>query len=277
VFLGSLLLYGSGYTLSALRWQRLLAAEDVHLGLRRLILVYFQGAFFNLFLPSLIGGDIFRGYAIHKITRGHDAALASILVDRLSGYAALMCMALAALALHRDPQDPQVTAMIVGVTLLFVALVVTLQNPRAAGLASRLLALLGLARYQSKLQGMVASLQRYRGHRAALAQAFALSVALQSIIIVVYYGIGQSLGIGVPLGVFFLYVPLITTLAMLPISVAGLGVREGGVVYFFAKVGVDGGTALGMSLIWFALSASVSSLGGLALLLDLHLRKRAAE
>jgi uncharacterized membrane protein YbhN (UPF0104 family) len=188
-----------------------------------------------------------------------------------------MCMAVGALVLHADARDPQTAGMVVGVALLFVALVITLQNARVAGLASRLLRLVGLARYQPKLHGMVASLQRYRGHRPALLQAFALSLALQSLIIVVYYLVGQSLGTGVSLGYFFLYVPLITTLAMLPISVAGLGVREGGVVYFFAKVGVDGSTALGMSLIWFALSASVSALGGLALLVDLHLRKREPE
>jgi uncharacterized membrane protein YbhN (UPF0104 family) len=81
----------------------------------------------------------------------------------------------------------------------------------------------------------------------------------------------------VPLAYFFLYVPLITVLAMLPVSVAGLGVREGGVVFFFGKVGVDPATALGMSLIWFSLTVLVSAIGGLALLLDLHLAKREAE
>lgn len=277
VFVASFLLYVLGYVLSTIRWQRLLLAEGIRLRLARLMLVYFQGAFFNLFLPSLIGGDIFRGYAIYKITR-HDAAVASILVDRLSGFAALMGIALVALGLaHREVRDAQVAAMIMGVTVVFAALVLVLQNPRLAALAAGLLGYLGLARFQPRLQGMVEALQRYRGHRVALGQALLLSVVLQAMIIVTYYLIGQSLGLGVPLAYFFLYVPLITVLAMLPVSVAGLGVREGAVVYFFAKVGVDGATALGMSLIWFSLTALVSSLGGLALLLDLHLAKRAAD
>jgi uncharacterized protein (TIRG00374 family) len=277
VFLASLCLYAVGYVLSTLRWQGLLAAEGLRLPLARLILLYFEGAFFNLFLPSLIGGDIFRGYAIYKLTR-HDAAVASILVDRLSGFAALMGIAVLALGLaHPGVGDVQVTVMILAVTLVFVAVVATLSSPRLSALASALLSRLGLARFQPRLHGMVQSLQRYRGHRGALGQALLLSAALQALIILVYYLIGRSLGLAVPLGYFFLYVPLITVLAMLPISVAGLGVREGGVVYFFAKVGVDGGSALGMSLIWFSLTALVSSLGGLALLLDLHLAKRAAD
>jgi uncharacterized protein (TIRG00374 family) len=277
VFLAAILAYLLGYVLSTIRWQRLLLAEGVRLSFSRLVLVYFQGAFFNLFLPSLIGGDIFRGYTIYKLTSGHDAALASILVDRLSGFAALMGIALVALGLaYGQVQDPLVAGMILAVAGVFGAVVAVLQNPRLAGLAGRLLAALRLSRHQAKLAGMVESLQRYRGHRRALVQALILSVLLQGLIIVTYWVIGEALSLGVPLAYFFLYVPLITVLAMLPVSVAGLGMREGGAVFFFAKVGVDAATALGMALIWFSLTVLVSSLGGLALLLDLHLAKRAA-
>lgn len=278
VFLAAFLAYLLGYVLSTIRWQRLLLAEGVRLSFSRLVLVYFQGAFFNLFLPSLIGGDIFRGYAIYKLTSGHDAALASILVDRLSGFAALMAIAVVALALaYGQVQDAAVATMILGVAVVFGVVLVILQNPRLAALAGRLLAALRLGRHQAKLTGMVESLQRYRGHRRALLQALILSALLQALIIVTYWAIGEALSLGVPLAYFFLYVPLITVLAMLPVSVAGLGMREGGAVFFFAKVGVDAATALGMALIWFSLTVLVSSLGGLALLLDLHLAKRAAE
>lgn len=275
VFLASLLAYALGYLLSTIRWQRLLVAEGIRLPLGQLALIYFQGAFFNLFLPSLIGGDIFRGYAIYKLTRGHDAALASILVDRLSGFAALMGISVLALGLaYGEVQDPQVAAMILGIALVFAAIIAVLSDERIARPAGRLLALLGLRRFQPRLEGLVSALSRYRGHRAALAQALLLSALLQALIIVTYYAIGRALDVGVPLAYFFLYVPLITALAMVPVSVAGLGMREGGAVYFFAKVGVDPATALGMSLIWFSLTVLVSALGGVALLLEAHAAKR---
>jgi uncharacterized membrane protein YbhN (UPF0104 family) len=63
-------------------------------------------------------------------------------------------------------------------------------------------------------------------------------------------------------------------IAMVPISIVGLGVREAGVIYFFAKVGVDGSTALGMSLVWFSLTLILNGLGGVAFLLDNHAAKR---
>jgi hypothetical protein len=212
------------------------------------------------------------------MTGGHEASVASILVDRLSGFAALMAIALAALLVPSGMlDDPQVPAMIVGMAALFAGLMAVLVNERLMDHASGLLRLVGLGHFQAKLQGMMDALRRYRKHHRALAQAFLLSVLLQALIIVTCYCIGVGLNLGVPLVYYFLFVPLITALAMLPVSVAGLGVREGGVVYFFAKAGVGAGAALGMSLIWFSLTVVVSALGGLAFLLDTHAAKRTGD
>ena len=271
-------LYALGYVLSIIRWRRLLRAEGIRLGLWRLGLVYFEGAFFNLFLPTVIGGDIVRGYFIYKITRGHDASLASILVDRLTGFAALMLIAVAALALgYGVLNDPQVAFAILAVVVCFIGAMLVLLNRWLTTRASGLLGVIGLARFEAKLQGLVDALQRYRRHHRALAQAFALSLLIQALIIVTYYWIGVGLNLGIPLLYFFLFVPLITAIAMLPVSVAGLGVREGGVIYFFGKVGVDAATALGMSLLWFSLTLFVSLLGGLAFLIDAHTAKRGED
>jgi uncharacterized protein (TIRG00374 family) len=271
-------LYILGYLISIIRWQRLLRAEGIELGLWRVGLVYFQGAFFNLFLPTLIGGDIVRGYFIYKLTRGHDASVASILVDRLTGFAALILLSLTALTFaYRTLNDPQVVFGVLGIAACFAGVLCVVLNRWLTTRVSGVLAIIGLARFQAKLQGLVDALQRYRRHHRALAQAFVLSALLQALIIVTYYLIGVGLNLGVPLLYFFLFVPLITAIAMLPVSVAGLGVREGGVIYFFGKLGVDAATALGMSLVWFSLTLVVSSLGGLAFLIDAHTAKRAED
>ena len=278
LLLGCGALYVLGYIISIVRWQRLLQAEGIHLDLWRLGLVYFEGAFFNLFLPTVIGGDIVRGYLIYKMTSGHDASIASILVDRLAGFAALMLIAVMALTLaYGTLNDPQVALAILTVVACFTGVMLVLLNRWLTTRVSAVLSVIGLARFQVKLHGLVDALQRYRRHHRALAQAFLLSALLQALIIVTYYFIGVGLHLGVPLLYFFLFVPLITALSMLPVSVAGLGVREGGVIYFFGKVGVDAATALGMSLVWFSLTLLVSSLGGLAFLVDAHIAKRAGD
>ena len=278
LFLGCVALYGLCYVISTVRWQCLLKAEGIRLPFWRLLLIYFEGAFCNLFLPTLIGGDVVRGYFIYKVTQGHDASIASILVDRLSGFATLMFIAVASLAItYGKLNDPQVALLIVGVAVFFVCLMLVLLNDRLKDVVSGLLRAARLARFQAKLQGMVDALQRYRRHSRALGQALLLSALLQVLIIVTYYFIGKGLNVSVPFIYFFVLVPLITFVAMLPISIVGLGVREAGVIYFFAKVGVDAGTALGMSLVWFSLTLILNSLGGLAFLLDNHAAKRAGD
>jgi uncharacterized protein (TIRG00374 family) len=278
LFLGCVALYALGYLVSIIRWQRLLQAEGIRLPLWRLVLVYLQGAFFNLFLPTLIGGDIVRGYFIYRMTRGNDSAIASIMVDRLSGFAALILIAVGSLAFaYGTLDDPQVAVLILGVAALFTLLMFVLLNSRVKDLVTSLLRFAGLGRFEAKLQGLVDALHRYRHHYRALGQAFLLSVLLQVLIIVTYYLIGVGLNLGVPLVYFLVFIPLTTVVAMLPVSVAGLGVREAGVIYFFAKVGVGAGAALGMSLVCFSLTLIVSSLGGLAFLLDRHAAKRAAD
>jgi uncharacterized protein (TIRG00374 family) len=278
LFVGCAGLYFLGYVLSTVRWRGLLAAEGLQLSLTRLTLVYFQGSFFNLFLPTLIGGDIVRGVSMYRLTGGHPASLASILVDRLTGFAALIGIAVAAVALAQAVvPDPQVAGMVLGVAAAFVLLVVVLMNTRLMGGVTGLLRLAGLGRFEAKLEGLVDAVHRYRAHRRALAVACAYSVILQALIIVTYYLVGRGLGLSVPLRYFFVFVPLITVVAMLPVSVAGLGVREGSVVYFFGRLGVDPATALSMSLIWFALSVIVSALGGFAFLMDTRATKRTGD
>jgi len=275
IFLGCAALYGVASLISIVRWRGLLRAEGIRLALGRLTLIYFEAAFFNLFLPSLIGGDIFRAYAIYKTTGGHDASIPSVLLDRLTGFAALMLIAVVALGMaYRDFRDPQVALMILAVVVLFALVLLVLLHEKTHAVVVGLLKRMGLARFAPRIEGIVQALTRYGGHRGALLQAVSLSALLQAVIILMDYLVGVGLGVGVPLARFFLYVPLITALAMLPVSVAGLGVREGAVVFFFAKSGLDATTALSMSLLWFAVTACVSSLGGLAFLLDLHARKR---
>lgn len=277
VFLGCVALYFLGYLISTVRWRLLLQAEGIHLSLSRLTLVYFQGAFFNLFLPTLIGGDIVRGLSIYRLTGGHPASLASILVDRLTGFAALMGIALIALAAASEIRDPQVTGLVLAAAAALLLFVVILASARFKRGVTGLLRLARLGRFEAKLDGLVDAVQRYRSHRRSLVQALAYSVLLQALIIVTYALVGRGMGLNVPVGSFFLYVPLITLVAMLPVSVAGLGVREGGVVYFFGRLGVDPAAALSMSLVWFSLTVIVCGAGGLAFLADSRAAKNRGD
>lgn len=269
LFLACLLLYMLAQVLSSYRWQRLLEAEEIHIPLPHLVLLYFEGMFFNLFLPTLVGGDVVRGYSLYKYSRRGGESFASILVERLSGLAALMAIALLALALgYPYLQEPLVAYLILAVAVGLALGILGLANRRLKEILLSTLGKAGLHRFQEKAGWLYESIQRYRGHRRALGQALILSFILQTSGIFIFYLISKALRLSIPLPYFFLFVPLIHVISMIPISLSGLGVREGITVFLFAKAGVGSASALGLSLTWFLMVVLASLPGGVIFLTE---------
>lgn len=258
--------YVGAQLVSTARWKILLAAEGISVPGRTLYGVLLEGMFFNLFLPSMVGGDVVRGYRIYALARGRQASLASIAVERLSGFAALMLIALGALASgHEALADGKVKAIVAGTAAAFFVIVGTLfavpgraeGGGAGAGRWGRLLAVLG--RFHEALLA-------YRGHTGALALALLLSFALQTLGIVTLFLLAWAMGLPVSFGSFFLIVPVATVVAMLPISISGLGVREGAMVYLLARLGIASAGAIGLSLGWFGIFLLTSAPGGIIFL-----------
>lgn len=258
-FLAALLLYLVAEVLSSFRWQLLLRAEGIQASLRRLILLYLEGMFFSLFLPTLIGGDLVRGHRIYRYTDGKEASLASILVERFSGLAALLAIALATLLVSWDPKVAWPILVLSSAFLLGLGVVLGWTRKP---FILRLLEGLPFGGLGQKLGAFYQAIQRYLRHRKVLGQAFVLSLILQVILIYAYSLVAKALGLAIPFTAFLLLIPIATVIAMIPVSVAGLGVREGAMVYLFGKVGLASASALGLSLTWFFLTILASLPGG---------------
>ncbi|MBI2882829.1 MAG: flippase-like domain-containing protein [Candidatus Methylomirabilis oxyfera] len=267
IFFGSILLYLLAQLLSTIRWRCLLRAEKIYLPFWRLILLYFEGMFFNLMLPTAIGGDLVRGYQVSRLTERREASLASILVERLSGFAALTIIAcIAIIPAYTHVNDPLVIWLTAGSAAGMVALIASLLSDRLQVVFFRLLHGVGLGRFHDTVHRLYEAVQQYWTHRSTLLLALGLSLVLQSLVITIFYLISRALNLPVPFRYFFLFVPLISVISMLPISIAGLGLREGSAVYLFTKVGLDTAGALSLSLLWFAVTALCSGLGGIVFL-----------
>jgi len=267
IFFGSVLLYLVAQLLSTIRWRCLLRAEKIYLPFWRLILLYYEGMFFNLMLPTAIGGDLIRGYQVSRLTERREASMASILVERLSGFVALAIIAcIAIIPAHARVGDPFVLWLTAGSAAGMVALVASLLSDRLQTLFFRLLHSVGLGRFHDVIHRLYEAIQQYWTHRRALLLALGLSLVLQSLVITIFYLISLALNLSVPFLYFFLFVPLMSVIAMLPISIAGLGLREGSAVYLFTKVGLDAAGAISLSLLWFAVTALCSALGGIVFL-----------
>lgn len=260
----SALLYAGLQCLSAYRWSVILKG-DVSVTYRELLSMYFMGMFFNNFLPTLVGGDFVKGYYLYRKTGKGDVAFASILMDRYSGFTALMAITLAALVLgwrfvHGVGGDSLVSVFLLligGFTGMSLFL-------WFEGLHGWLMEIIGRVRLfglNEKLDTFYRVFMGYKGKRAVFLKILLFSFVIQSGVIICYFAVGRGIGLDVPLGYFFLFIPLSTVASMLPFSVAGLGVREGVLVFLFTRVGATKEEALGMGIVWFMVLLSISTVG----------------
>ena len=249
-------------SISTFRWSVILK-KDVDISYSKLLSIYFVGMFFNNFLPTMVGGDLVKGYYLYKYSNKGDVALASIFMDRYSGFAALMCITALALipgyALIKGTALPGFFVLLIGG---FAAMSLVIWVGPLHSWAMRLMDKIHFYGINKKIDTFYRVLMGYKSHADILAKIFACSVVVQGGVIIGYYVLGSGLGMDIPLGYYFLFIPLTTVISMLPISLSGLGIREGAFIFLFTMVGATKEQAITLSLLWFATAALVSMIGG---------------
>jgi uncharacterized membrane protein YbhN (UPF0104 family) len=131
---------------------------------------------------------------------------------------------------------------------------------------------------ETRRQGaLAAAMKAYLSRPGRLLVAAALSVLVQAANVALVWLIGVALGADVPASFWWIMVPMVTLLTLLPVSLNGMGIREGGTVLFLSQVGVSAGTALTVAVLWFAVMASNGLAGGLVYLFGSFPRPRMRE
>lgn len=246
-FLAAILLYVTAQLVSTVRWKLLLPPR---IGFKKLFSLYMIGAFFNSFLPGIIGGDAIKGFYLYKATGQVGLALASVFMDRYLGLVVLITICAVAFPFgYHYLHGSQMEWILLAVIVSFI-------------LGSFLFFGLQVGRQIQYLADLYNYFHVYRNEKGTIGKALLLSVLVQfsgfSAVYVLSFGLGQD----IPFLSIIIYLPLIILVSMIPISISGLGVREGAFVLFFGFVGVKPEAAAAISLSWF-ISASAGSLIGL--------------
>lgn len=252
----------------AYAWHILLVDQNRNLPFRKTLEVHFIGSFFGTFLPSSVGMDVIRAYRLGRsLERGVDSASA-MFVTRVVGFLVNFLLALlVALPVSRAMNNPKLFGFVLLLTALFITCVWMVLNEKLLGLMKAALARFKLASIADKITGFRAGIMSMALNRRVMFNLVALSFFYQTLGIVIIYVLGRALGIELSIWHYFIYIPLITTITVLPISLAGLGIREGAFVFFFAQAGVAQAQALSLSLLLFAQTVALALLGGVWYLL----------
>jgi len=248
------------------RWRILLAALGVHIRWRTAVSAMWQGWFFSQFLPSQIGGDVYRTYLVGVETSQGLLVATSVLVDRFLGMIALLLFcALGAAASPSLSRTRATTVSLVLLGVLVTAAAVVLFAFPAARLPSspspeaRPTFRGRLWRVLSRLQDAARS---YRKARAALLAAAGVSVLAQLVAIAWAYLAFAAVRHPISWGDAAAVMNLGTLVGMVPISISGLGLQEGTWVGLASAAGVPQEGALGAALVFRAIRVGMGVVGG---------------
>ena len=264
--------------LGAFQWWRLLIAVDLRIPFYKVCAYYHVGLFFNNFLPANIGGDIARVLEAARYGQGRSAALSTVVMDRLIGTVALAGLALVTTVPAIDRFHLTLIYLaVVAFFLLSVVMVWAIFHPGLLPAIERVLARVGLGGMKPGLDELALRLAHFRGRRRLMIGLLAVATVVQLARVFVHVLVARALGIPVPLIYFFLFVPLLAVIVSLPISLNGIGVREGAGIVLFGLVGLDRARAFSLQFTTYLVAVAVSLLGGLVFLLRIPRRTAAAR
>lgn len=235
----SVVIFFAGHYLNAIKLRLLLGPGP---GLTSAcVRAQYAGLVANLGLPGLAGGDLVRAAYLTPLTGVTRVASASI-ADRVIDTGTVLT--LVAVALPFAGMPPGISGVVqdaglwlaAGAAALLVAGVLVLRLRRFSGVAD------------AAAKAWTALLSR----RLALVSAVAISLVVQSAFVMTNVWLARQVGVTTGLPAWFVAWPLSKLIAVLPISLGGIGVREAALVSLLAPYGAPREAVLASGILWQA-------------------------
>jgi uncharacterized protein (TIRG00374 family) len=256
--------------LGALQWHLLLSAGGVKMTVSRTFSLYFTGLFFNNLLPTNVGGDAYKIYDVVKTGYDPHKVFAITLLDRVIGITGLCLLALtASLVLYftGGAADLGLYALIF-VGCITPVILLTLSRSVSAPVRN-ILSRIRLWRIGERLELVFSHLGSFRSFPSLMGKVTVLTLTIQILRISTHLAVAIALGIrpeAREMLHFFVFVPLLGLVMMLPISINGLGLREGAGILLFTRIGLSEEEAFLMEFITYVVMVGVSLIGGVIFL-----------
>jgi uncharacterized protein (TIRG00374 family) len=247
------------------QWHELLRASGINLTFVQTFRFYFVGLFFNNFLPANIGGDAVKVYDVTRVGSSVYQVIAVTLLDRVLGIFSLCLLATvsAVFLITTQGASPYGYYMVVFVACMVPALGFYFFKP-LGNLLRRIVLRIRPLSIDSRVTSILDHLSPFKGRRFLVFRLVGVSLLIQALRVTTHILVGVSLG--VPVGViiacqFFVFVPLLSLAMIPPITINGLGVREGLGIILLASAGLEQADAFTLEFLTYVVSVAVSLLG----------------
>jgi len=239
---GFLLLAISSYILyfliATFRWRFISLIQRLNHPFKTLFSIYFIAFLFNNILPTTLGGDVIRLTYTQEKGRGA-VALSVVVVDRIMGMIGLFFLAsLSSLFLFlKSGESRFLIPILIGFLVALIAALALFSYP-VYRLLSKIIERIKVFNLGERLGRAYYEINRYRKSPGVLVLAFLLSLGVQVSVALAWWFIGKSAGGDVNLLWYLLYIPVVTVIAMIPITLGGLGLRETSFFGLFTSAGL---------------------------------------
>jgi glycosyltransferase 2 family protein len=254
--------YLAAQCIGAAKYRLVLNLGGAGIGIRQAARCYFAGLFGSLFLPSLIGGDILRVAMALRVAKSRAGVLLGSLADRISDFAALALLAGIGAALvpgTLDPKSRKIFELAGGIAIIGIAVIASA------------IAMLPVRRFSYRmrrrfvrLRGAFRSTMKQPG---VMLRALSMSVTVQLIFIVLNVVLADACGLHLRFRIWLFAWPLAKLSAAIPITQAGIGVREAALAALLIPFGATAVLAVAAGIAWDAISIGGAIAGGIFALL----------
>jgi len=244
----AMILYIGSQVVSSWRWWVLLGQWG---RLGQVTSLYFIGCFFNSFMPTGIGGDGVKTYYLFKRGVSIGEGMASVFMDRYLGMGGMLIIGTIGYALGWESMAGKEVVWIwpgvVGGYLVGSMMVWGLKWGKIVGF----------------VRGFYEPLMGYKKRCFDVRMAIMGALGVQILGIGSVWVLGNGIGIDMGFRYYAVAVPVASILTMIPVSISGIGIREGALVYMLGFFGIGKEQALALSVTWFVVMLVTNMIGGI--------------
>lgn len=254
--------------ISSMKWQWLLNALDVTVGLVRLFFLYLMGSFFSNFLPTMVGGDIVKVYKLARDDKGISTVITATFAERFCGFIALITFVF--LILFQKSiyvVYPIIKLLVIGILVLSLVVVFLVLQQKYLSYFVYFKRFKLFARILHILADIRSKLIQLKDKKTIVFASYIVSLFFYVIAMFTVYAAARSLNIQVEAKVLMVVVPLVLLIGHLPVSLGGLGISEAGYVYFFTLFGLSSVDAISIALLLRARMLLTGLMGGITFML----------
>lgn len=257
----SLVLYITVLLFTAYRLKTIAYNQNISITIFQAAEINLSKIFYGLLLPggSLTGGTI-RFYKLFGKDRNTAGSLATISLDGVISIIALCLVAVFIWLLHMPPNSGVIVSILLLILTACISLILLLFKGKRTVLFDIISDLINKTFFPDKLKRLVTSLSQYKNlNLRCFTTIFAVSIATQLLGILVYYFFARSLGIDITLVAIGWVRGVVVIATMLPITLSGIGVREGVFLYMLNQYGVASEQSLALSFLVFVFIVLISA------------------